>query len=126
MTHEVSSLLISSFIPSYSLTTYIKRKQSRPIYESVKDLESKHFYAIFFAQIFNTIAELIILFEISTKEAKAEIEMHTVTAKTKIRRCSMQFRVVQTFLFLLLNIIILVYVFNTINTCLFHFFNLDS
>ena len=31
-----------------------------------------------------------------TKEAKEEMEVHTETAKTKVRKCSMQFRVVQT------------------------------
>ena len=40
-------------------------------------------------QIFNPIVELIIPLEISTKEAKAEIEIHKVTAKTKARKCSM-------------------------------------
>ena len=40
------------------------------------------------AQIFNPVAELKIPLEISTKEAKAEMEMHTVTAKAKIRKCS--------------------------------------
>ena len=40
-------------------------------------------------QIFNPIVELIILKEISTKEAKAEMEIHTVIAKTKVRKCSM-------------------------------------
>ena len=37
------------------------------------------------AQIFNPIIELIIPTEISTKEAKAEMEIHILTAKTKVR-----------------------------------------
>ena len=45
-------------------------------------------------QIFNTIIELIILLEISIKEAKEEMEIHLLTAKTKLRKCSMQFTVV--------------------------------
>ena len=36
-------------------------------------------------QIFNSIAELIILIGIPSKEAKAEIEMHPVTAEAKIK-----------------------------------------
>ena len=41
------------------------------------------------AQIFALIVKLIILLEISTKEAKAEMEIHTVTAKFKVRKFSM-------------------------------------
>ena len=41
------------------------------------------------AQIFNPIVELFIPLEISTKEAKAEMKIHTVTAKTELRKCSM-------------------------------------
>ena len=41
------------------------------------------------AQILNLIVEIIITLEISTKEAKAEMEIHRVTAKTKVRTCSM-------------------------------------
>ena len=40
------------------------------------------------AQIFNPIAELVIPIVIPSKEAKAEIEMHTVIAEAKIRKCS--------------------------------------
>ena len=40
------------------------------------------------AQIFNSTVKLIILLEISTKEAKADMKMNTVTAKTKIRKSS--------------------------------------
>ena len=36
------------------------------------------------AQILNLIVEIIITLEISTKEAKAEMEIHRVTAKTKV------------------------------------------
>ena len=50
------------------------------------------------AQILNLIVEIIITLEISTKEAKAEMEIHRVTGKTKVRKCSMQFRFVQTLL----------------------------
>ena len=38
-------------------------------------------------QIFNYIVELITNLEISIKEAKAEMEMHIVTAKTKVKKC---------------------------------------
>ena len=41
------------------------------------------------AQIFNPIVELVIPLEISTKEAKAEMEIYTVTAKAKVRKGSM-------------------------------------
>ena len=41
------------------------------------------------AKIFNPIAKLIVPLEISNKKAKAEMETHTVTAKTKVRQCSM-------------------------------------
>ena len=50
------------------------------------------------AQILNLIVEIIITLETSTKEAKAEMEIHRVTTKTKVRKCSMQFRFVQTLL----------------------------
>ena len=54
------------------------------------------------AQILNPIAELVIPIGIPSKEAKAEIKIHPVTAKAKIKMCSIYFRVVQIFLFLLL------------------------
>ena len=41
------------------------------------------------AQIFNRIAELINLIGIPSKEVKAEIEIHPVIVKAKIRKCSM-------------------------------------
>ena len=40
------------------------------------------------AQTFNTITKLAIPIGIPTKEAKAEIEIHPVTAEAKIRKCS--------------------------------------
>ena len=40
------------------------------------------------AQIVNPIAELVILIRIPSKEEKAEIEIHPVTAEAKIRTCS--------------------------------------
>ena len=40
------------------------------------------------AQIFNAIVELVILIGISSKEAKAEIEIHPVIVGAKIRKCS--------------------------------------
>ena len=44
------------------------------------------YFSIFalIAQIFNPIVELIIPSEISTKEVKAEMEIYTVIAKTKL------------------------------------------
>ena len=51
-----------------------------------------NFYSLILAiiaQIFNTIVDLIIRLGISIKEAKAEMKIHTVTAKTKVRKCSM-------------------------------------
>ena len=41
------------------------------------------------AQVFNLIAQLVIPIRIPSKEAKAEIEMHPVTAEAKVRKCSM-------------------------------------
>ena len=41
------------------------------------------------AQIFNPLVELIIPLEISIKEAKAEMEIHIVSAKAKVSKCSM-------------------------------------
>ena len=40
-----------------------------------------------FAQIFSPIAELAIPIEISSNEAKADIEIHPVTVEAKIRQC---------------------------------------
>ena len=56
------------------------------------------------AQSFDPNAELVISLGILTKEAKAETETHPVIVEAKIRKCSIEFRVVQTFLcFLLIN-----------------------
>ena len=56
------------------------------------------------AQIFNPITEFVIPIWIQIKEDKAEIEIHPVAVEAKIRKCSMQFRVVQRLLcFLLTN-----------------------
>ena len=41
-----------------------------------------------FAQIFNATAELVIPIAISSKETKAEIEIHLVIVEAKIRKCS--------------------------------------
>ena len=60
------------------------------------------------AQVFNPIARLAIPKGIPTKERKAKNEAHPVIAEAKIRKCSIKFRVVQTFLCFLL---ILVYFF---------------
>ena len=40
------------------------------------------------AQIFNQIAELLILLGILTKEQKVEMETHLVIVEAKIRKCS--------------------------------------
>ena len=53
-------------------------------------------------QFFSLIAGLVIPIEIPNEEAKAEIEIHPVTAEAKIRKCSIQCRVVQAFLCFLL------------------------
>ena len=86
------------------------------MYESIKDLEietsmlinsdfaNNIFLSYFFfffvfidlqfliraviAQIFNPTAKLVIPIGIPSKEAKAEIEIHPVTATAKIRKCS--------------------------------------
>ena len=56
------------------------------------------------AQIFNPIAELVIPVGIPSKEAKTEMETHPVILETKIRKCSIYFRVVPTYsCFLLVN-----------------------
>ena len=56
------------------------------------------------AQPFNPNAEFLIPIWIRSKEAKAEIEIHSVIAEGKIRKCSIYFRIVQTFLcFILIN-----------------------
>ena len=40
------------------------------------------------AQIFNRIAELVIPIGITSKEANAEIDIHPIIMKAKIRKCS--------------------------------------
>ena len=40
------------------------------------------------AQIFNPNAELVLPIGITSKDAKAEIEIHPVIVKAKIRKCS--------------------------------------
>ena len=54
------------------------------------------------AQIFNPLAEPINAIEITRKEAKADIEIYPVIVETKIKKCSLYFKVVQTLLFYLL------------------------
>ena len=71
------------------------------IFESIKALEIKiptlfnldfakdyFFIPANIAQVFNSIAELIILIGIPTKLAKAEIEAYPVTVKIKIKKWS--------------------------------------
>ena len=41
------------------------------------------------AQVFNLIAELVNPIRVLSKEAKAEIEIHSVTVEAEIRKCSM-------------------------------------
>ena len=41
------------------------------------------------AQIFNPIAELVLHIGILTKEAKAEMETHSVIVEPKMRKCSL-------------------------------------
>ena len=60
------------------------------------------------AQVFNSIAELAIPKGVPTKKGKAKTETHQAIVETKIRKYSIKFRVVQTFLCFLL---ILVYFF---------------
>ena len=54
--------------------------------------------AAFITQNFNPSEELLIPIAISANEAKAEMETHHVTAESKIRKCSIQFRNLQIFL----------------------------
>ena len=84
--------MISSFISLYSFSTlFIKTNTSWLITESIKALEIKtsrlyFIIATVIGQIFNPIAEPIIPIRISTKEAKAEIEIHPVIVEPKIRK----------------------------------------
>ena len=54
------------------------------------------------AQIFNPIVEFVTPIGIPIKETKAEIEIHPEIGEDKIRKCSIYFRVAQTFLCFLL------------------------
>ena len=56
----------------------------------------------FFFLIINPIEELLFPIGMPIKEAKTEIEIHPVIVDAKIRNCSKKFRVVQTFLCILL------------------------
>ena len=49
------------------------------------------------AKIINPIVELIMLLEISIKEAKSEMEIHTVAAKSKFRKCSIHLKLYKRF-----------------------------
>ena len=49
------------------------------------------------AQSFNPIAKLVVPIVIPSKEAKTEIEIHPAIAQAKIRKFSIQFRVVKRF-----------------------------
>ena len=51
------------------------------------------------AQIFNPIAELSIATGIQIKEAKTETKTPPVTVEPEIRRCSIEFKVIQIFLY---------------------------
>ena len=50
------------------------------------------------AQIFSPNVELVITTATLTNEANAEIEMQPLNAETKIRKCSQQFKALDTFL----------------------------
>ena len=109
--------MISSFILSYSFSTsFIKTHLLWLTLESIKALEIKTsllfnldfanntilscFFFLFLiielyflipaviAQIFNTIAELVIPIGIPGKDAKEENELHAVNVEAKIRECS--------------------------------------
>ena len=63
------------------------------------------FNPVIIAQMFNPMAELVIPIRIPTKEEeKEEMEIHPLIVEDKIRKYSVEFRVVQKFLcFLLIN-----------------------
>ena len=100
---------------SYSFSaSFIITNSLRPIFESIKALEIRTFmlfnsdlltiqlYYVFFLNyliklfnscsyytiFFNPIAELVIPIRISSKEAKAKIEMYAVVVEAVIKRCS--------------------------------------
>ena len=49
-------------------------------------------------EMFFVNAELVVPTGITNKEARAEIETHLVTVESKISKCSVYFRILQTFL----------------------------
>ena len=62
------------------------------------------FNPVIIAQMFNPIAELVIPIRIPTKQEEEEMEIHPLIVEDKIRKYSVEFRVVQKFLcFLLIN-----------------------
>ena len=104
--------MITSFIsPCFFITLFIKTNSSWVIFESIKALEIKNSmlfsldfakktilscFLFFFliidlyllipaviAHIYNPIAELVIPIRILSKEVKAEIELHPVSAEAK-------------------------------------------
>ena len=108
--------MISSFISSYSLNTlFTETNLSLPICQSIKVLKTKtsmlfnlvsadnYFLSCFFflfliidvyflipaiiAEIFNSTAESPMSIGILTKEAKAEIKSHPLTAEAQISKC---------------------------------------
>ena len=56
----------------------------------------------FITQIFNPIAELVILLGIPTKEAKAKMETHPVIVEITISKWSIEFKILQKILCVLL------------------------
>ena len=54
-------------------------------------------------EIVIVITEIAIPTGIPTKEARAEIEAHPVTVEERISKCSIQFKMLQTFLCFLLS-----------------------
>ena len=75
------------------------------------------------AQIYNPIAEHVILIGIPIKEEKTKFEIHTVVIEAKIGKCSIYFRVAQTFLcFLLINSIHFALFLQKIISCFIYIF----
>ena len=50
-------------------------------------------------QVFNPNAEIVIPIGIPSKEAKTEIEIHSITTEAKIRECSIECSIAQTYTF---------------------------
>ena len=65
-------------------------------------IDSKILISEAIAQIFNSTAQLTMPIAIPTKETKEETETHSVTTKAKISKCSIKFKLVQTFMCLLI------------------------